>query len=109
MKVREAPLMQLCYFAGLDGEQQIGLHIATLLSKTGLQEYLIVYDPAIDKIMAFEKLYMNPDDPADFNMEGIVDPDILKEIGNFCNAEGLFDHLPEIHKDDEERESQDTD
>lgn len=109
MKAIEAPLMQLCYFAGLDGEQQVGLHIATLLSGSGLQEYLIVYDPAADKVMAFEKLYLNPDDSADFNMEGITDPDLLNEIGGFCNAEGLFDHLPETHKDDEERESQDTD
>ena len=109
MKVKDAPLLQACQFSGLDGELQVGVHIATILSDSGLQEYLIVYDPVSDKVMGFEKLYMNPEDPSDFRMEGIANPHLLNEIGGFCRAEGLFDHLPERQEYDGEDEGQDTD
>lgn len=109
MKLLNTPLVQACQFTGLDGELQTGVHIATIQSDSGLREFLIVYDPGSDKVMAFEKLYMDPEDPSDFRMEGVADPFLLNEIGGFCNAEGLFDHLPEIQEDGKEREAQDTD
>jgi hypothetical protein len=101
MKVINAPLMDTVQFTAYDGEIQTGLHIATIASDSGLSEYVIVYDPAEDKVMAFLKRYMNPEDPADYDILGIADPDLLKEISYFCNKEGLFDHLP-VKEDAEE-------
>ncbi len=103
MKLIDAPLVSTVQFTGLDGTIQTGVHIATIKSDGGISEYIVVYDPAEDKIMAFHKRYMNPEDPADFNIVGIADPHLLNEIGHLCNAEGLFDHLPP--KEDNERDS----
>lgn len=100
MKIADAPLMATVQFTAYNGEIQTGLHIATVESDSGLVEYVIVYDPGVDKVMAFEKRYMNPEDPADYDIIGVKDQGLLNEIGHFCNKEGLFDHLP--RKDNEE-------
>ena len=106
MRVLDAPLVQACQFTGMNGEIQTGVHVATIGSKSGLAEYLVVYDPASDKIMAFRKVYLDPESPADYNISGIKNPELLEEISKFCNTEGLFDHLPEPI-DDGEGESTD--
>ena len=100
MKLTDAPLISTVQFTGLDGAIQTGVHVATLESDSGLSEYIVVYDPAEDKIMAFHKKYMNPEDPADFDIVGITNEPLLNEIGGFCNAEGLFDHLPAKRTDE---------
>ena len=101
MKLLDAPLVSTVQFTGLDGEIQTGVHVATVASDGGLSEYIVVYDPAEDKVMAFHKRYMNPEDPADFDIVGIADQHLLNEISYFCNAEGLFDHLPPKESDEE--------
>lgn len=100
MKVVDAPLVASVQFTAYNGDIKTGVHIATLATDTGLTEYLIIYDPADDKIMAFAKRYMNPEDPADFDIVGVEQKELLNEISYFCNKEGLFDHLPK--KEDEE-------
>lgn len=100
MKVVDAPLLATVQFTAYNGEIQTGVHVATIASDTGLTEYVIVYDPGTDKVMAFAKRYMNPEDPADYDIIGIDQPELLNEISHFCNKEGLFDHLP--RKQDEE-------
>lgn len=106
MKVLDAPLVSTVQFTGLDENIQTGVHLATVASESGLSEYIVVYDPAEDKVMAFHKRYMNPEDPADFDIVGINDQHLLNEIAYFCNAEGLFDHLPpkENNEDDSNTE-----
>ncbi len=100
MRLIDAPLVSTVQFTGMDGDIQTGVHIATVESDSGLSEFIVVYDPAEDKVMAFHKRYMNPEDPADFNIVGIANPHLLNEIGHLCNAEGLFDHLPPKETDD---------
>lgn len=100
MKLLDAPLISTVQFTGLDGSIQTGVHVATVASDGGLSEYIVVYDPAEDKVMAFHKRYMNPEDPADFDIVGIADDPLLNEISHFCNTEGLFDHLPRTGTDD---------
>jgi hypothetical protein len=100
MKVIDAPLIKDCMFTGLDGSMHTGIHIATIASDSGLSEYIITYDPTEDKIMAFHKRYMNPDEPGDYDIVGVDNPHLLNEIGYFCNKEGLFDHLP-VKQDEE--------
>jgi hypothetical protein len=100
MKVTDAPLIATVQFTAYNGEIQTGLHIATIASDSGLVEYVVIYDPAEDKIMAFEKRYMNPEDPEDYDIVGIANPTLLNEISHFCNKEGLFDHLP-VRQDEE--------
>jgi hypothetical protein len=94
MKVTNAPLVDTVQFTAMDGTIQTGVHIATVESDSSLSEYIVVYDPAEDKVMAFQKRYINPEDPADFDIVGINDQHLLNEIAYFCNKEGLFDHLP---------------
>ena len=103
MKVIDAPLMATVQFTAYNGEIQTGIHVATVASESGLVEYVIVYDPAEDKVMAFEKRYMNPEDPSDYDIVGIGQPELLNEISHFCNKEGLFDHLP-VKQDEETNE-----
>jgi len=100
MKVIDAPLMATVQFTAYNGEIQTGLHIATIADDSGLTEYVVVYDPGEDKIMAFQKRYMNPEDPADYDIDGIDNPPLLNEISYFCNKEGLFDHLP-VERDED--------
>jgi len=94
MKVIDAPLLATVQFTAMSGEIKTGVHVATIATDTGLTEYVIVYDPAEDKVMAFAKRYMNPEDPADFDIIGVDQEELLNEISYFCNKEGLFDHLP---------------
>lgn len=101
MKVVDAPLMATVQFTAYDGEIQTGIHIATIASDSGLTEYVIIYDPATDKVMAFEKRYMNPENPEDFNVVGLNNAELLNEISYFCNKEGLFDHLPRKEESEE--------
>ncbi len=102
MKVNNAPLVDTVQFTAMDGTIQTGVHIATVESDSGLSEYIVVYDPAENKVMAFHKRYMDPEDPADFDIVGISDQHLLNEISHFCNAEGLFDHLPRKTTDEED-------
>ena len=104
MKVIDAPLISTVQFTAMDGAIQTGVHVATVASDGGLSEYLVVYDPAEDKVMAFHKRYMNPEDPADFDIVGIDNPPLLNEISHFCNKEGLFDHLPVKGTDEDTNE-----
>ena len=102
MKVLDAPLVKPCQFTALNGNVQTGVHVATIGSKSGLAEYLIIYDPKEDRVLAFRKMYLNPDDLAEYNISGIANADLLQELADFCNAEGLFDHLPELKDDSSE-------
>lgn len=95
MKVLDAPLVKACQFTAINGEIQTGVHVATIQSKSGLAEYLVIYDPKDDRILAFRKMFLDPESPAEYNITGIEDLELLNEIGDFCNAEGLFDHLPQ--------------
>lgn len=104
MKILDAPLVKSCQFTGINGEIQTGVHVATVQSKSGLAEYLVIYDPYTDKIMAFRKVYLDPGNPAEYNITGIENPHLLNELGDFCNSEGLFDHLPELKDDTREGE-----
>jgi len=96
MKVLDAPLVKPCQFTALNGNVQTGVHVATIGSRSGLAEYLIIYDPRKDRVLAFRKMYLNPDSAAEYNITGIDNPELLEELASFCNAEGLFDHLPEL-------------
>ncbi len=101
MKLIEAPLSrQITLKNEITGKTFTGIHLATITSDSGLSEYVVAYDPFRDKILAFHKRYMNPEDPADFDTIGIADTPLLNEIGHFCNAEGLFDYLPPKETDD---------
>lgn len=106
MKVTNAPLVDTVQFTGMDGEIQTGVHVATVESDSGISEYIVVYDPAEDKVMAFHKRYTNPEDPAEFDIVGIADVPLLNEISHFCNKEGLFDHLParQVYEEDSNEE-----
>ncbi len=106
MKVNSAPLVDTVQFTAMDGTIQTGVHIATVESDSGLSEYIVVYDLAEDKVMAFYKRYMNPEDPTDFDIVGINDQHLLNEISYFCNAEGLFDHLPRKTTDEEDSDKE---
>lgn len=100
MRLKEIPLLQPVKFTALSGELQTGLHVATIEAKSGLMEYLIIFDMKKNKVMAFEKLYLDPENPSEFQIKGIDNPHLLNEIGDFCNLEGIFDHLPEKDNDD---------
>ncbi|NOQ49099.1 MAG: hypothetical protein GQ553_00320 [Nitrosomonadaceae bacterium] len=100
MQLKEIPLLQPCQFTALDGKLQTGLHLATIEGRSGLTEYLIIYDLDEDRIMAFEKIYLDPENPAEFQIKGVDNPHLLNEIGDVCNTEGVFDHLPEKENDD---------
>jgi hypothetical protein len=104
MKIVDAPLVASVQFTAYDGEIKTGVHVATISTDTGLTEYLIVYDPETDKVMAFAKRYMNPEDPADFDIVGVDQEELLNEISFFCNKEGLFDHLPQREHEENSNE-----
>lgn len=107
MKVIEAPLSRHIYLQNhITGDTFLGLHIATVASDSGLEEYVVAYDNVDDKVLAFYKRYMNPEDPADFQTDGIYDQHLLNEIAYFCNKEGLFDGLPRKTTDEEDSDKE---
>lgn len=100
MRVKEHYTDLVTFVGHLDGQRRLGFHVATIESDSGLAEYIVVYDGSVDKVMAYQKVYLNPDDPAEFSIRGISNPHLLNEIGHFCVTEGLFDHLPEKLEDE---------
>lgn len=67
-----------------------GWHLATIASKTGLNEYVLIWNVEEDKYDLWYKIYTNPEDPSEHKYEGGVPEKTIKEIIDYFGTKDIW-------------------